>query len=77
MLLLILALAAVIALVVVLSIERRDEPSESDSVCLDQGCVQAGSRIKANLNESVDPCQDFYQFSCGNWLRSNVIPSGE
>ncbi|PSN41053.1 hypothetical protein C0J52_24825 [Blattella germanica] len=26
------------------------------------------------MDPSVDPCQDFYLFSCGNWVKKNPIP---
>lgn len=26
------------------------------------------------MDQSVDPCQDFYTFSCGGWLKENPIP---
>ena len=35
-------------------------PFQSNNVCLTPGCVQAASEIISNLNESVDPCDDFY-----------------
>ena len=32
--------------------------------------------VKA-IDKAADPCQDFYQFACGNWLKANPIPADQ
>lgn len=33
-------------------------------------------KILESLDHGVSPCEDFYQFSCGGWIRRNPLPDG-
>lgn len=36
-------------------------------------CIKA-AKILESIDESISPCDDFYQFACGKWIESTVIP---
>lgn len=50
------------------------EPFMPVSKCETRGCVMAASKIIEYLDESIDPCDNFYEFACGNYLRNTKIP---
>ena len=41
---------------------------------LSQGCVRAAQEVKARMDLSIEPCNDFYTFACGGFNNKAVIP---
>ena len=50
----------------------RDPPPEN--VCMTPGCVRAAAQVLASMDPQTKPCDDFYQFACGRWISTQVIP---
>lgn len=42
--------------------------------CTSSHCVLAASEILRSIDPTVDPCDDFYTFSNGGWLKEHPIP---
>lgn len=74
-------LVACIMLAVFLGLEtsekKEDQKDRTEGAleCSSKGCMQAAAALKENLNESTNPCEDFFEYSCGAWIRNNPIPS--
>jgi len=46
-----------------------DSSDEDDNVCNTPECIEVSNKIINDMDTSVDPCDDFYQFTCGNFMK--------
>ncbi|XP_069119070.1 neprilysin-like [Argopecten irradians] len=63
---------AVVVLAVLLAVRPVDE--EMEDVCLTRDCTESAARVLNNLDTTVKPCDNFFDFACGTWRKLNIIP---
>eukprot|EP00949_MAST-11_sp_MAST-11-sp1_P001214 g1214.t1 len=47
-----------------------------NAFCEEQGSA-APRTFMENMDKTVDPCDDFFEYACGNWKRHNPIPDNK
>lgn len=44
--------------------------------CITSTCISLTQEILGSIDESVSPCNDFYNFACGRWERTHALEPG-
>ncbi|XP_054838754.1 endothelin-converting enzyme 2 [Eublepharis macularius] len=60
--------------VIAMGIQYSRDPSHT--TCLTEACIIVASKILEALDREVNPCDDFYQYACGGWIKRNPLPDG-
>lgn len=50
----------------------KDNLIDNQKRCISSQCYSASNFILRHLNETADPCTDFYEFVCGEWAEQNI-----
>uniref|UniRef100_A0A224X8D3 Putative Neprilysin 1 n=1 Tax=Megacormus gertschi TaxID=1843536 RepID=A0A224X8D3_9SCOR len=76
-------IVALIIVLIVIAI-RQNAPVETNTElpsnvtneeCSSDVCSAAADNLKASINDSINPCEDFYSYVCSGWQRDNPIPA--
>ena len=53
---------------------KEEEQSQFASVCVTETCILQADTMVRMMDDTVDPCQDFYSFACGGFEKESIIP---
>lgn len=54
--------------------QAREGDKDKENICLTAGCIHTASKVLDAMDSAVEPCDDFYHFSCGNFVKNTNIP---
>ncbi|XP_041365958.1 endothelin-converting enzyme 1-like isoform X2 [Gigantopelta aegis] len=44
-----------------------------DKLCLDKLCLDSVSYVMSNMDKTVEPCDNFYQYACGKYISHHTV----
>ncbi|KAK4879929.1 hypothetical protein RN001_008075 [Aquatica leii] len=73
-----LPVAIIISTAIAASINDFQSKKCTDALkCNSEVCNRVSQEVLENLDETVNPCDNFYQFACGGYIKSRKIPDDQ
>uniref|UniRef100_A0A3Q1JFT7 Uncharacterized protein n=1 Tax=Anabas testudineus TaxID=64144 RepID=A0A3Q1JFT7_ANATE len=57
-----------------ISLDAQQDPQCRQDCQRKRSLLRAARFVQSNIDPTIQPCQDFYSFACGGWLRRHGIP---
>ena len=71
-------IAVAIYLLCIAEARRRSTLMKGNAkVCETAKCRRVAKKILENMNRNGNPCEDFYNYACGGWIKKHEIPKGK
>ncbi|XP_033642462.1 neprilysin-1-like [Asterias rubens] len=48
--------------------------SSVKELCVSQQCIKSAAVYLDSMNTDVDPCDNFFEYACGGWVKKAIIP---
>ncbi|XP_055953320.1 endothelin-converting enzyme homolog isoform X2 [Argiope bruennichi] len=75
---LIICIAVALGLIIALAANakggwKKSLANENSNVCFSTECISTAARLLHSMDLNEDPCEDFYSFVCGNWIKNTFL----
>ncbi|XP_038119732.1 neprilysin-like [Culex quinquefasciatus] len=68
----ILSIVIFIGISMIVIVIANDSSPANRQICLSDECLRSATGLKQTMNRNVDPCDDFYEYVCGNWAEDRT-----